>query len=91
MSGWWRVSCKVGWHHDKEKATCQREDGEECWVDAYECIYEEKGKCLCRGSPGKETNCAILGNKGDSYARVEAPKVGGHDRQGEIGAVDILT
>jgi hypothetical protein len=46
---------------------------------------------LGRLRPGEKSDKSVLQDESDAYAGVEAPKIGGHGRNGEVRTSDIGT
>lgn len=88
----WRwVARQIGGNHNKEKAACKRQDRQQIWVDADECIHEEEGECLGWLLPGEESNESVLEDKCYADTRVEASKVRRHGWYTEVWPLDIRT
>lgn len=65
-------------HHAEDK-DCQGQDGEQERVEADEGIDGKEGESLSGLTPGKEFDDAVLQDKEDTDAGIEAAEVVGHE------------
>lgn len=88
--GGWRVSGGKCRDHDEEESSSKGHHDQEIRVQTDESVGREEGECVCRRPPREEADEAILEDKDDANASVEAAEVVGHQGEGEGWSGDVF-
>lgn len=72
------MSCEKSGNHDEKKYNSDREDDEEIWIKAYECIDGKERQGVRWHCPSIQPYELVLEDKDDTNPSVETAKVVGH-------------